>query len=345
MANRELVAAKKNAGQVVKQPANTVAVITKAAVPAVVQIGINDLFLAFPAGVQQAPQDRIRAFQLYIEAVEGFERVVVEEALYELRFNNPRNPFPPSAQDVHERCAKVNAKWYKRVRSYYLGDAQYRYRGIGHWEQEWGAAPGQLGFCISEHTIVKWVGGNGGLSSNDIVELSDAQFAGLPDALFGPGDREKMLAERKHSYFRKLQERVACHFLDWPGDSIVDRRRRGATRWCNAWGPAPLQPGCKAPDAVVIEALRDFIHARSHADEFMDRLNCLTDEMFNAIPAAAFPEGIRERCLAQREFIRQERERVRQERELEKQKRELDRPKTKYQEIVEELLGEASCHG
>jgi hypothetical protein len=220
---------------------------------------------------------------------------VVEETLRDLRFNNPRDPFPPSAQYVHEMCVKVDVNWRRRMLGYYFG----KYGEVGHWHQAWGPAPDQSGFRVSAQTIAKWVRDNGALP-NSIIELSDEQFAALPEWIFGVGEREKILADRKRWFFQRLQDRVAGHFL-----GRQDRYESGPQDgWRDTWGPAPLQPGCKAPNAVVIEALRDFMHA--HSKDLGHWLKFLSNEKFNAIPVAAFPEGVRERSLAERETMRRE---------------------------------------
>jgi hypothetical protein len=187
-----------------KQNANAVAIVTKANVPAKVQAGIRDLTIAFPAGLQGMPdEDRIRSMQIYAEAVDGFELVIVEEALRELKFKNPRNPFPPTAQDVHELCNKKLGEWRRRACEYYFG----RPFGEGStpWLTEHGPTPGKPGCCIPDGRLIEWL-------RNRIYRLvdhkltcefdekgfkiRDDRIADLPEAVFrSPEERDQWLKE------------------------------------------------------------------------------------------------------------------------------------------------------
>lgn len=80
-------------------------------IPARVASGIKDLLLAFPAGAATAPDDRVRQLQLYAEATALFEPLVAAHALKALRLANPRNPFPPTPQDVADRCVETRRSW------------------------------------------------------------------------------------------------------------------------------------------------------------------------------------------------------------------------------------------
>jgi hypothetical protein len=337
MTSRELVPTK-NAGQVVRQAANAVGVVTRTSVPMTVREGIKDLLCAFRTGPQQEREDQVRDLRIYTEAVEGFERVVAEEALRHLRFHNPNNPFRATPQDLYEACVKKRGEWRQRVVDHYLGG--------GKWEHEWGPLPCQPGCHIPEGEIAETLrlAINGGqrlkignfttVQKYEIEQLSDKQFAALPEAVFQPGEREKMLADRKRQYFQKLQGRVVGYFLDG--------------EWSGAWGPAPLQPSCKAPEALIIEALRDWmregaiIERNEYGNKYyarsggLHRLLHLGDERFDAIPAAAFPEGVREHWLAERDGIRRECELKEQERKRKLVGRQTSR--SKYQQMLDELM-------
>lgn len=73
--------------------------------------GIGDLLIAFPSGSPaHQSEDRVRLLQIYAEACSEFDGAVAEEALQSLKFDNPRNPFAPTPQDVREACQKIVRK-------------------------------------------------------------------------------------------------------------------------------------------------------------------------------------------------------------------------------------------
>lgn len=69
-------------------------------------------------------------------------------------------------------------------------------------------------------------------------------------------------------------------------------------------GPPPGDRRAFIPESVVIHTLRRVIEERS--DNFFDEM---TEEKFNAIPIAAFPDGKRERVVASRQACCAERQR------------------------------------
>ena len=119
----------------------------------------------------------------------------------------------------------------------------------------------------------------------------------------------RLIAEREEQERAReksaLPGRVVSYFVNIDGFD--------APRWHDEWGPAPLQPGCKAPDAMIIEALREWMSKNLRDCDF--RLRLLSDERFAAIPAEAFPEGRRQSWLQWRERESDE-EREKQVREL-----------------------------
>jgi hypothetical protein len=96
------------------------AIVSAASPPKIVTEGILDL-LAVPAGQAQSPDDRRRLLRLYAESVDGFPLGMVERVLKKLRFNNPRNPFPATPQDVRERCVSALKTWKRRIEAFYFG--------------------------------------------------------------------------------------------------------------------------------------------------------------------------------------------------------------------------------
>lgn len=91
--------------------------------PKAVQRGVMEIMLAFPAqGL--ADVDRRVVRDLYLEAVEGFPRAVVEWTLKFLVFNNPRNTptfsCAPTPQDVREACKVTHGCWGRWIINYYF---------------------------------------------------------------------------------------------------------------------------------------------------------------------------------------------------------------------------------
>ena len=102
------------------QKTTAAAIVSAASPPKTVTEGILDL-LAVPAGQAQSPHDRKRLLRLYAESVDGFPLGTVERVLKKLRFNNPRNPFPATPQDVRERCVSALKTWTRRIEAFYFG--------------------------------------------------------------------------------------------------------------------------------------------------------------------------------------------------------------------------------
>lgn len=98
-------------------------VVTEAYRPKSVQRGVLEIMLAFPT-VGMADDDRRIVRDLYLEAVDGFPRAVVEWTLKYLVFNNPRNTptftAPPTPQDVREACQKTKSDWQRWVTEFYF---------------------------------------------------------------------------------------------------------------------------------------------------------------------------------------------------------------------------------
>lgn len=62
------------------------------------------LEIAFPAGRSRDQDERDMISAIYMEAVAPFEPPIVLHVLKALRLHNHRNPFPPTPQDVFEKC-------------------------------------------------------------------------------------------------------------------------------------------------------------------------------------------------------------------------------------------------
>ena len=102
------------------------AIVTAGRVPKTVQRGVLDVMLAFPTHGRPDADTRI-VRDLYLEAVHGYPRAVVEWTLKFLVFNNPRNTptfsCPPTPQDVREACQLTQNCWENCIINYYFEGA------------------------------------------------------------------------------------------------------------------------------------------------------------------------------------------------------------------------------
>lgn len=193
---------------------NSTAAVSMATIHPAIQSGIKKLLVAFPAGSPQQLEDRTLSARVYAEACEGFEECVVAYVLRRLPFHNPRNPFPPTAQDVYERCKNVSAEWKHRAGRYRWeqickGDGlawqseavwgwrnSYRSKDDG-WNSDWGPSPDEPGCYVPVEMIV--AGMRLSFSSYDdrVMDLPDKKFDSIPKEAFPDGSYEKATARRK----------------------------------------------------------------------------------------------------------------------------------------------------
>src|SRR5207249_3184098 len=117
--------------------------------------------------------------------------------------HNPRNSFPPTAQDLHETCNGVLSRWRHRVINYYCGgkawidcdDLAYILSKRGYMR---GPAPSEHGCFIPPELILDFL--REYLSSvavqDALVTISERVFNNIPDAAFPQGVRDAILAKR-----------------------------------------------------------------------------------------------------------------------------------------------------
>lgn len=188
------------------------AVVARDNLPAKVKSGISDLLIAFPAGMAQVAEDRVRFLKIYAEAVEGFEFAIVAYALKRLRFHNPRNPFPPTPQDVFELCKNTRANWRCLVDRYYFKGKDWA-NG-----EDWGPAPDEPGCYIPGDTIIvllrealdRW----GSTVESGLVDVPQVVFERIPHVAFLPGQRDRIVVKRKEKEAAKEQERKEREYLE-----------------------------------------------------------------------------------------------------------------------------------
>lgn len=97
---------------------NSLAPIAASTVPPAIRDSLGDILVAFSAGGRD--DDRPRLLKLYAKALSGFEEIVAARALDHLLTHNPRNPFQPTPQDLHEACVRIRDEWSSAVRQHYI---------------------------------------------------------------------------------------------------------------------------------------------------------------------------------------------------------------------------------
>ncbi|PPC84975.1 MAG: hypothetical protein CTY31_12300 [Hyphomicrobium sp.] len=83
------------------------------------------LEIAFPAGRSRDKDERDVSAAIYMQAISGIEPAIVVHVLKALRYHNPRNPFPPTPQDVYESSNKTVGALRSAVLTY--GSINYQW--------------------------------------------------------------------------------------------------------------------------------------------------------------------------------------------------------------------------
>lgn len=126
---------------------------------------IADLEIAFPAGATCSIDDRLRYFALALEACSKVEPFAAVVALRSLAFDNPRNPFPPTVQDVLSRCKDAEAAIKRSVHAWackgtWCRAAWARLDGLGLGagpEFPLGAEPYQSGAIVPAEFVSRYI--------------------------------------------------------------------------------------------------------------------------------------------------------------------------------------------
>lgn len=132
--------------------------IRKETLPRAVQTAIRDMIAPFAMQRPVDNEERASYLKAFAKAVDGFHEQIALLALDHLILHNPRNPFPPTAQDVHELCSKIASSWQSRVLGYYIHDmgwSQYSIPAVA----SPGGEPGTEDCRIPWDMVVFWVAG------------------------------------------------------------------------------------------------------------------------------------------------------------------------------------------
>ena len=180
--------------------------------------------VAFPAGVARSDDDRVRAMQLFGEAVGGFDVAVAAHALKRIRLRNPRNPFLPTAQDLYELYTAVHAEWAANILGYYgLGRRSFQLeRSI------FKAGPKPLeGGCFVPDGMVTAVL-RARLAAPDIeadlLALEDIIFDAIPNVAFEQNQRKRIVEQRAAAKHRAKVAREELDYIDSLPPALRDAR-------------------------------------------------------------------------------------------------------------------------
>ncbi len=247
----------------VKAPGTALAPIdSRMSVPKPVVAGIRDVMLAFPAGAVTTAEDKKRLAQIYAEATDGFSEAVAGFAVTWLRLHNPRNPFPPTPQDLRELCREAHATWGARVTLHFFGNGYDDFvwgenTGSKH-ALTWGPPPLTPGCLIPDELVIEILREDVGHKHrrHDLVEMPAARFEAFPAEAFGAGIRDEILAKRKERYAREEEARKQREYLDSLGPDLRAARLdvlRGHYRRSEPGTPPPSDGELIAQAKALIE--------------------------------------------------------------------------------------------
>ena len=103
--------------------ANLPTVADERKLPGPVVGAVRQLLLCYQTGGAANERDYDVVVSVYMEIVARFPPLVAEMAVKRLLVKNPRNPFRPSPQDVHDAMAKMMKSWEESVFSYLTTDS------------------------------------------------------------------------------------------------------------------------------------------------------------------------------------------------------------------------------
>lgn len=179
----------------------------KVSLPKPIASGILDLVAAFPAGAVPAADEKARLMRVYAKATDEYPEAVAVFALEWLQFHNPRNPFPPTPQDVYEMCAEVSRTWRHRVIKQFFGPDTYEkfewgengYQLARKSALKWGPPPLSPGCLIPDQLVFEILREQTAnkYQQDKLAEMDADRFARFPVEAFAVGVRDKILAMRR----------------------------------------------------------------------------------------------------------------------------------------------------
>ena len=135
--------------------------------------------------------------------MDGFEPCIASYVLKTLRFHNPRNPFPPTVQDVYELCVKTRKGWGTSIETFYLSGSQWRWPGPEP-DQPGCFIPWPVVFGMLQERVAEE-----GLHSRRWTNLSEERFERIPVEAFAAGQRDGVIELReRYKAFQDAYERA-----------------------------------------------------------------------------------------------------------------------------------------
>lgn len=172
--------------------------------PAAVKDGVQELYHAFADPGQKDDMGKAYTMKSYIRAIEGKHPFLVLWCLEHLILHNPRNPFRPSAQDVHEFIGKTGGRWTSAIVEYFL---ERSYKDDVRWSGALDGPPSYDGACpLPIDMVVAAISKELSHSPplKDLESLSDVRFARIPKPAF-PGTLYQEVMARRVAHKNRMK--------------------------------------------------------------------------------------------------------------------------------------------
>lgn len=195
-------------------------IVKHGALPAKIGTALHDSLAAFAAQRNVSDVDRAANLRSYVTAMEGFHEALILEVLRYMTLHNPRNPFPYTAQDLHERLKSRAETWIRLV-----------CRGIfeADWDvEQYGPGPLRHGCFIPDELarqfLKKALRGQM-VRPSALANLLPADFAIIPEDVF-PATGDYCLEEIRKARADAEKERAFQAYLEsLPADERWVRRQ------------------------------------------------------------------------------------------------------------------------
>jgi hypothetical protein len=199
--------------------------------------GVADLFLF--AAPQKGCEDKKRQSQLYLEALAPFDPEIREATIDSLRFDNPRNPYQPSHQDVRERCEKISKLWLSAVGGYFVSSSEDPY-----WPSALGGAHPLSDECVIPMRWVKrylssWLERCATSQMENLEQLDRRQIDRIPHECFPDGLRAKLIARIEIREAERAERQRMEDYL-FSMDPELREHRSEVLRWNSRGGETKL---------------------------------------------------------------------------------------------------------
>lgn len=185
---------------------------TFGSLPEEIRESLLDLLAAYTAGPQQPSNDKKRLVQVYSRSMSEQPQIVVLQALRHLLFHNPRNPFPPSPQDVFEICKKFGNACRAGIIQYYFSGEKW---GLHSFDYSLGfragAEPEQADCILTPDlvcTVLKSALDGSDYHYDDLARLPQDLFNRIPSAVF-TDDTLRLALSYRQQYHLKVQSQEA----------------------------------------------------------------------------------------------------------------------------------------